>query len=430
MSERGMRTRAVLDRRFGVAVAALLVLAAVGGWVSYGAHVDPGVQTESRTTDEWRIEGDFSHRATVTAAAEGTPFEPGTVVRDRDLYFQRVMPVLSGTFRLSYLGGSEPVDVSVRQQLVIRGVDTSSETVYWEETRILGTDESTLAPGERIAVPFELNVSRTTARATAIDDRLEAPGTVRTRVRANVTVVKGETTRSVRFALPVGVDGGVYRPQAEPRAETFSRTETVMARNDPGTIRAYGGPIAFLVGLVGAGGLLVARRRGAISISAAERDWLDYRDDRADFDEWITTIRLPEEAASLPVAEAATLADLVDFAIDTDNAVLEAPDGDAYHVVHDSYRYTFEAPPEPDADAPLESDLADEASLEGLHGVEVLDGVDADTARALREAGVETLAELATADAHELADRTGLTVDDLTPLVERAGAELDDRLRE
>jgi predicted flap endonuclease-1-like 5' DNA nuclease len=575
MSERGLRARTVLDRRFGVVLAALLVLAAVGGWVSYGAHVDPGTHTEPRTTDEWRVEGEFTHRAAVTAAAEGTPFEPGTVVRDRQLYFERVMPVLAGEFRLSYPRGSDPITVDVRQELVVRSAGVDSRTVYWQETRPLGTNEATLSPGDQVAVPFEFNVSRTNERASAVDDRLGAPGTLQTRVRANVTLTRGETTRTESFLLPVVAEGGVYRPQAEPRAETFSRTETITVRNEIGPLRTYGGPLALLVGLLGAGALALARRRGAITLSDAERAWLDYRDDRVDFDEWITTIRLPEEAASLPAAEAATLADLVDFAIDTDNAVLESPDGDAYHVVHDGYRYTFEAPPEPAASGPLGIGLddgttgsddatddanatlldvpgldrtaaarlrelgietptaladadpdavadglgtdaeraatlveqageavadggpdggsvaavpdtppddpltdirgvgelyseelravgietpaelaeaepiavaaatnisqgwietlierADEAAAGEPPGVEVVEGVDADTGRVLREAGVETLAELATADARELAERTDRSPDDLAALVERAGAELDARLRE
>jgi hypothetical protein len=62
---------------------------------------------------------------------------------------------------------------------------------------------------------------------------------------------------------------------------------------------------------------------------------------------------LPDEARDLPVAEVETLTDLVDVAIDSDNPVLESPGGDAYHVVHDGYRYTFETPPEPEYDDPL-----------------------------------------------------------------------------
>jgi hypothetical protein len=34
----------------------------------------------------------------------------------------------------------------------------------------------------------------------------------------------------------------------------------------------------------------------------------------------------------------------VDFAIDTDNAVIERPDGEEFSVVHDGYRYVYRPP--------------------------------------------------------------------------------------
>jgi hypothetical protein len=71
---------------------------------------------------------------------------------------------------------------------------------------------------------------------------------------------------------------------------------------------------------------------------------LAYEDEREDFDEWISTIRLPDEVFDLPRAEAASLSALVDFAIDTDNSVIEDPDDSAYYVIHDGYLYTYQPP--------------------------------------------------------------------------------------
>lgn len=44
------------------------------------------------------------------------------------------------------------------------------------------------------------------------------------------------------------------------------------------------------------------------------------------------------------LVEADSLAGLVDFAIDTDNSVIEAPDADAYYVRHDGYLYCYRPP--------------------------------------------------------------------------------------
>jgi len=59
---------------------------------------------------------------------------------------------------------------------------------------------------------------------------------------------------------------------------------------------------------------------------------------------WITAIRLPESVHKRPEAEASSLRDLVDFAIDNDTGVVEDPGTGAYHAVTDEFVYTY-APP-------------------------------------------------------------------------------------
>jgi hypothetical protein len=361
MGENGLRGRALLDRWFPVVVAAALVLAGVGVWVTHGAHVAPGTTTEQRTVEEWAVSGSFDHRATVRPPADGRAFEPGTTVTNRTIYFQRVMPVLSGAFVLGY-EGTTPAEVEVERQVRVRSVGgDEGETVYWSRTLATESRTATLDPTGTVRVPFSLDVAETTLDARNVSERLRAPGRVQIDVVVDATVERrgeGATVRDLSFTLPVRPEGSVYRVEADPREETFERTETVTVAAEPGPLRSLGGPAAGVAGLAALGGLLLARSRGLVALSEAERAWLDYRDDRADFEEWITTIRLPPEARDLPVAEAATLADLVDFAIDVDSAVLESPDEERYHVVHDGYRYTFDAPPVP------ERSLADGADRE------------------------------------------------------------------
>ncbi|WP_224449877.1 DUF5305 family protein [Haloprofundus salilacus] len=81
------------------------------------------------------------------------------------------------------------------------------------------------------------------------------------------------------------------------------------------------------------------RRFGYADITAAERRRLAYLDERLEFEEWISTVRLPSSAREKPRAEASSLGDLVDIAIDTQNAVLADPDEEAYYVVGDEYLY-------------------------------------------------------------------------------------------
>jgi hypothetical protein len=358
MADDWLRARAALEGWFTVAVAALVVLAGVGAWAAYGAYVAPGTTVEERTVDEWRVTGGFDHRATVTPPADGTAFEPGSSVENRSLYITTIMPELEGSFTLGYRGEG-PATVRLDERVRIRSVAASSggeeQTVYWQRSRALESGSVTLRPGGRLQVPFALNVSRTAADAEAVNERLQSPGQIRVDVVVDVVVDRQNgPAQSLTFTLPIRTESGIYRVESGGGRETFSRSETVAVPNDPGPLRLLGGPLLAAVATVGAVGLATARRRGLIALSAHERAWLDYRDDRDEFDEWIATIRLPPEARELPVADAGSLADLVDVAIDTESAVLESPDSRRYHVVDDGYRYTYEAPTEPGAGAGAE----------------------------------------------------------------------------
>jgi hypothetical protein len=259
---------------------------------------------------------------------------------------------------------------------VIRSVGESGENrvEYWRLTRSFDAREATLAPGEGVVAPFSVNVTDAAARAERVHERVGDPG--RTRVSVNVTVglsgtVGGQSVdRTLRYALPLNIEGDVYRVASSDETRAFTRTERTTVTESPGPLAAYGGPALLALSLLGLVGLASARRDDRLALTDAERAWVAYRDDRADFDDWVAQIRLPAEARSRPVAEADSLADLVNFAIDTDNAVLESPDGDAYHVLHDGIRYTYTRPSPPATAAPAEDDSpavdADSPSTDGL----------------------------------------------------------------
>jgi len=368
-----LRTRALLDEWFTIAVLGLLVVAGVGGVLTHGAYVDPGTHQEQRVTDEWSVNGSFSHHSTVRNASFDTAFDPGTTVRDRSVYFQRIMPVLAGNFTFGSPGAEAPINLTIDRRLVVESVgdasgDTGSSTVYWRETRTLGIDRTVHQPDDATQVPFRVNVTRTLQEANNVSAQLQSPGEIRTKILVTAEVMRQTESAQMRrftFSLPITPESGIYRVESSPTAETFTETKTITVENEPTAIQRYGGPLVSLLGLLGVLGLAFARYRGTIALSESEWERLDYRGDRAEFDEWISTVRLPDEAEDLPVAEAETLADLVDVAIDSDNPVLENPDGEAYHVVHEGYRYTFEAPPKRAGEDPLSFDESPTASDDG-----------------------------------------------------------------
>lgn len=346
-----LRLRRLLDRRYEALLAVALLCTLAGGWVAYGAHVAPGTVTETETTGTWRTVGDFDHRATVT---EPNPLYPtGTVLRNRSVYFGTVAPRLEGGFDYRYLASATgDLEVDVRLTLALQGVD-GEETVLWERSELLDSASATgVEPGTTVAVPLSVNASGLAAEAAAIREQLGAPGEARALLLATVRTdgtVNGRAVGDVEtYRLRLAFEDRTYRV-AGGGANVSSRTQTTATTRTrtPAATSAVGGPALALVGLLGLVGLVGARRAGVTGLTADEAAYLRYRADRAEFDEWLTRIRLPAATREGPTAEAEGLADLVDYAIDSDAAVIEDRAAGRYQVRGPDAVYVFEPPTPP-----------------------------------------------------------------------------------
>jgi hypothetical protein len=352
VSRRTLRLRRLLDEQFDLLVAVLAVLALVGGAVTYTTHVDPGTTTEERVVDTWQTSGAFDHGATVTE--ENPLFPVGDQLRNRTVYFTGVSPELNGSYTFGYRasGGGElatSIDVALVTRSVVDG--ESGQDVLWETTRTLRESGSaTIAPGTTAQVQFGFNVSDVAAERDRIEEELGATaGTTETFVRATVDVEGTVNGRAVDtqqvHTLPLTLEGRTYRVgPAEAGTNRFETTRQVTTPRTYGPLRSVGAPTLALVSVVCLAGLVVARSRYRFELTDAEREWLSYQEERDEFDEWITSFALPPEAFDRPQAEASSLADLVDLAIDTENGVIESPDGTEYSVLDGEFRYVYTAP--------------------------------------------------------------------------------------
>jgi hypothetical protein len=349
-----LRARAVLSNR-GTEVAALLVvLALIGGWVTYTTHVDPGTTTEERVVASWSRTAGFDHGATVRNP--NPVFGEGERLSNRTIYFTRVSPVLDGNYTLGYAatdGG--PLNATVRLGLVIQGVTgEEGEEPLWRTTRALGSrSASDLRPGETLRVPFSLDVREVQNRTDGVTSTLGSIGETEVFLLADVRLERGGAAggdgRTFQQELGLVPERSTYRVTGgRPSAERYETTETVRVSRDYGPFREVGGPFVLLSAAVGLCALGAGFWRDAFDLTDQEREWLGYRSDRDEFDEWVHTVQLPSEAHDLPRARADSLAALVDFAIDVDGAVLEPPEGGVFYVVHDGYLYTYTAPLPPD----------------------------------------------------------------------------------
>jgi hypothetical protein len=190
-------------------------------------------------------------------------------------------------------------------------------------------------------------MNETVNRTERIEEQLgDPPGQAEVEIRAIVemagTVNDREIEESREYALPIALQGGVYRLDDPGTVSDRSEaTRTVTVERSHGPLRSVGSPAMLAVSLGALGALAVARSRGELTLTPAERELLAYEDDRTDLDEWISTMHLPREAFDRPRAETTSLSALVDFAIDTNNSVIEDPSEEAYYVLHDGYLYTY-----------------------------------------------------------------------------------------
>jgi len=158
--------------------------------------------------------------------------------------------------------------------------------------------------------------------------------------------VNGErVNRRFTHEIALSVGGDTYSLSgSQERSMSFPTRETVTRERQYGLLYRAGGPLLVVLGGAGIAGMVLLYRGDRFELGQVQRDWLAYREEYETYEEWIHTVSMPPGADSLPEAEAATLADLVDVAIDIEETVIEVPGGDRFHVVDDEYRYVYEPP--------------------------------------------------------------------------------------
>jgi hypothetical protein len=326
------------------------------------------------------VESEFQHGTTVTRDTE--VFSAGEDLTNRSLYFTTASPKLEGTYTVSHDNtDGNPAATSTDLSLVIRAVEerNGNQVVHWETRDSLETlDGVEIEDGEATATTVSVDIPTILNRTEAIQNDLgAAPGQTEVLLVADTTVessVDGETftdTRTDRIEIVPG--RSVYRVSTTTQgASSYEATEQVTRTIEPTRLELYGGPALCALGLLCMAFLGTARWRGWLAVTGRERGRRGWERGRDDFDEWISTARIPDAGDRTPVPTD-SLVDLVDIAIDSDRRVLE--DGDRYAVLVDSEIYTYTAPSagDPlaspaasDTDPVAEDTDKEKASLSGL----------------------------------------------------------------
>ena len=349
-----VRWRARVEDWFAAVVLIAVVVAAVGGFVTYTAYEAPGTTTEQRQVSSWSANGTYDLTATVV---EPNPLYPvGTELSDRPVYFLSASPVANATFGFRYRASEDGrVTVTARQTLLLRAVDSdasgsgSGPVEYWRIEEPLGSGSATrVTPGQPVRLTVERNVSRASRRMENVSKRLGGtPGTTQLLVVTTVTVrgqINGnDVSRTARYRLPIEVSGSTYRSgEQDGERLSGSTTKRVVRQQTYGPLWRIGGPLASALGVAAVLGLVYGWHGGHFAVSGARRDLLEFRSTREEFDEWITTARLPLAVFDRPRVEVGPLEGLVDTATDVDARAFETPEGDVFYVPDGELLYVYE----------------------------------------------------------------------------------------
>jgi hypothetical protein len=349
MSHEWSRLRLLLADAFSTIVIVLVILALIGGWFTYTTHAVSATHLEERTVAEWESTGEFSHSATVTNGSEAFP--AGTTLSNQSIYFTSIAPVLNGTFTYTYTGSSGDITVNTTLTYVLHSVEETSNgnaTEYWSITRSLDSQKTdSLAPGETQRITFSININATQQQANQIEEDIGGTsGTVGALVVAQTTIngtIEGRTvSQTRRYVMPIEFSEGQYNVHDPGTITNQSEvTRQISVATTFGPLRSTGSVLLLFVSLWLLIGLAVARQQGMLDIAASERERLEMQAAREEFEEWITTARLPDTLLDTPHAEVDSLEDLVDLAIDTNRRVIEDPHREGYFVLSDNVCYTY-----------------------------------------------------------------------------------------
>ncbi|MEF8785572.1 MAG: DUF5305 domain-containing protein [Haloarculaceae archaeon] len=375
---RWVRLRTLLDESFTAIVVVALVVALAGGYLTMGAYGETETRTEVHQTTVWESSGSFTHSAAVVN--DTAVYDEGDRLHNRSSYFRELTPRLDGAFVYTYTardGGN--LTSSATTRLVFRSVEDVEDgatTEYWRLDSPLANRTATLSPGERLRVPFSVNVSAAEQRLDEVDAQFGGtPGTKELYLETELTLSgtrNGDPVDRTRtYQLPITPTDSVYEVGADgPVVHSGNQSQQVTEPVQPGPLRSYGGPLLLVLGLATTICCVGGRYTGMLSVSDTEREWVAYRDARNEFDDWISSVRIPETEVPDSTVEVESLEDLVDIAIDTDGRVLEVTDRDTFFLFgeHRTYVYT---PPSPGGALSLgTSSVTDDALADTAQSVE------------------------------------------------------------
>jgi len=348
-----------------VPVAVLLLLVAVASGIGvYSAVAAPEAPTDYDTVDAWETTADFSHGTTVREP--NAVYSVGQELTDQPRYYTDVMPVLNGEIQYRYEAADGDVEVETEITQLTRAVDSNDDSVvYWRNEQSIDDDQTSgLSPGDTHTNSFSLDIESMDRTAAETAESLgSTAGRLETVIQIDVRLegtIDGESVdHTEQYELPIEVTSGTYTVELPSETGHIEQQTVAVSTGWTDTIGDAVGVIVLLVLSVGGlGGLTVAKHQAWLAPTAADRQAIETKIERQRLEEWISRGELPTAVDERPRIEVASLAELVDVAIDCNRRVIDRETAAEYVVVDDTVVYGFR--PETAPEKTGEQDSVDE----------------------------------------------------------------------
>lgn len=317
----------------GPAIATLLIVVglvavAAGGW----AGLNPPTTEVTEKTDRQTVEAELGTSAVVVG--NDSLHDRGTRLSNAPVYLLSDAPVVQ-LHANATVPDTERVEVDTRLVIVYRAVRDSE--VFWQDQRVLSTDETTTTDGTATA-RTELDVRRVIDRVKRIEQRIDGAGNVEVVVRAETTYETGSYAGTVVQTSPMSLAADWYRIPPESATRQHSRDVTKRVpvdgprRSLPPVVMAVGA----LLTLAGVGTAVLYHR----DYRHRDAGVLLFAVHRERHDEWLSQGTITEDLGERTVLMN-SLEDLVDVAIDADKRVIHDPSRDTFAVVDGRVLYYY-----------------------------------------------------------------------------------------
>lgn len=320
----------------------LIILAGIGGFWLYQSS-RPSYRSVRRQEPIFGYRGEFDHWAQVKENSLLWP-DVGENLRNRPVYFSRIMPDLNASFTFKQWGlDTENASVSLNSYLTI--TCRSEDFVYWKEKFPLKQKGSRIS-----AKPLEMNFISTPelspswikSKIDNIQESLDFTGGSKdVKLRVNLELIRyTKNTTEIEndvFEMPINLERSTYSVGSDLSKERkFTKTVTEEVRVDPSIWSMIFPALVLIIPLIGLG--FVTYQRGEIEESDLARMEKEYWQD--EFGEWISRGKMPEKTPEVSV-EMNSLEDLVDAAVDMNNRVIYDEEKSTYFIIQEGVLYKY-----------------------------------------------------------------------------------------